>query len=281
MPAHRCEVALILGPGAEAPEGAFFTTERAYFQRSAVVRELDGEVVILGLDQGLDGLQIVPALAADPKLVPLDLRLDALGALVPNQLGHLLGVLGADAFLGRRHDLVQLAGRARLAGVERLQADPTLDQLGLEDVEHRFHSFLGVGLHIDLLAGPVNARVGVLEVKALTHLLGRLIHGVVYLLPVDLADHIERIFRCHDCLRSDDFCSVILPKRHLLAGGGLLYDRLVQVGRVAIVSPRQWSEISWLGRLPEWPKGAVCKTVGIAYVGSNPTPATSQKPASD
>ena len=28
------------------------------------------------------------------------------------------------------------------------------------------------------------------------------------------------------------------------------------------------------GRLPEWPKGAVCKTVGTAYVGSNPTPAT-------
>src|SRR5215472_19180203 len=30
------------------------------------------------------------------------------------------------------------------------------------------------------------------------------------------------------------------------------------------------------GRLPEWPKGAVCKTVGLAYVGSNPTPATPQ-----
>ena len=28
------------------------------------------------------------------------------------------------------------------------------------------------------------------------------------------------------------------------------------------------------GRLPERPKGAVCKTVGVAYVGSNPTPAT-------
>src|SRR3954451_19674238 len=28
------------------------------------------------------------------------------------------------------------------------------------------------------------------------------------------------------------------------------------------------------GGLPEWPKGAVCKTVGIAYVGSNPSPAT-------
>src|SRR3954470_11554908 len=29
------------------------------------------------------------------------------------------------------------------------------------------------------------------------------------------------------------------------------------------------------GRLPERPKGAVCKTVGSAFVGSNPTPATS------
>ena len=28
------------------------------------------------------------------------------------------------------------------------------------------------------------------------------------------------------------------------------------------------------GRLPEWPKGADCKSVGLAYVGSNPTPAT-------
>jgi hypothetical protein len=35
-----------------------------------------------------------------------------------------------------------------------------------------------------------------------------------------------------------------------------------------------------LGRLPEWPKGAVCKTVGSAYVGSNPTPATQQNPRS-
>jgi hypothetical protein len=35
------------------------------------------------------------------------------------------------------------------------------------------------------------------------------------------------------------------------------------------------------GRLPEWPKGAVCKTVGIAYVGSNPTPATIGSTGSD
>src|SRR5215831_10952302 len=30
------------------------------------------------------------------------------------------------------------------------------------------------------------------------------------------------------------------------------------------------------GRLPERPKGAVCKTVGFAFPGSNPGPATSQ-----
>ena len=34
------------------------------------------------------------------------------------------------------------------------------------------------------------------------------------------------------------------------------------------------------GRLPEWPKGAVCKTVGTAYVGSNPTPATTRNTSS-
>ena len=36
------------------------------------------------------------------------------------------------------------------------------------------------------------------------------------------------------------------------------------------------------GRLPEWPKGTVCKTVGSAYDGSNPSPATTlrKRPAS-
>ncbi|CAO5175809.1 hypothetical protein FAIPA1_30092 [Frankia sp. AiPs1] len=32
------------------------------------------------------------------------------------------------------------------------------------------------------------------------------------------------------------------------------------------------------GRLPERPKGAVCKTVGSAYDGSNPSPATTPDP---
>ena len=30
------------------------------------------------------------------------------------------------------------------------------------------------------------------------------------------------------------------------------------------------------GEVPEWPKGADCKSAGYAYVGSNPTPSTSR-----
>src|SRR5215213_4676920 len=269
-----CEVALILGPVSVAREEAFMGDGSANSGQSPVVGELDGEVVVLGLDQGLDGLKIVPALAADSKLVTLDLRLDALGTLIANQLGHLLGVLSADAFLGRRRDLVQLAGRARLASVERLEADATFDQLGLEDVEHRLHSLLRVGLHLDLLAGPLDACVGVLEVEALTHFLGRLVQGVVHLLPVDFADHIERVLRCHDhhsvlTIGVLSFCrsgigwQVAAVARPIGTGWGSCY---------CLSPPAVW--ISWPGRLPEWPKGAVCKTVGIAYVGSNPTPAT-------
>src|SRR5690349_12051218 len=37
------------------------------------------------------------------------------------------------------------------------------------------------------------------------------------------------------------------------------------------------SDVAAQGRLPEWPKGAVCKTVGLAYDGSNPSPATTWK----
>src|SRR5262249_42129042 len=37
------------------------------------------------------------------------------------------------------------------------------------------------------------------------------------------------------------------------------------------------SDVAARGRLPEWPKGAVCKTVGLAYDGSNPSPATTSE----
>src|SRR5688572_24294116 len=40
----------------------------------------------------------------------------------------------------------------------------------------------------------------------------------------------------------------------------------------SISRPTCW--ISWFGWVPEWLKGTDCKSVGLAYVGSNPTPST-------
>src|SRR5918998_2455592 len=142
---------------------------------SAVVGELHREVVVGFLDQRLDRLQVVAALAAHPQLLALDLGLDVLRALVPDQLGDLLGVLGGDPFLGAGGDLVELAGGARLTSVQRLEADTAADQLGLVHVQHNLDPPLGVGLHLDRLAGPADRRVGVLEVEPLPHLLGRLV----------------------------------------------------------------------------------------------------------
>ena len=52
---------------------------------SAIVHELGGEIESR-LRQRLDGLQVVPALRGDAQLVALNLHLDALGYLVPDQL---------------------------------------------------------------------------------------------------------------------------------------------------------------------------------------------------
>ena len=46
---------------------------------------------------------------------------------------------------------------------------------------------------------------------------------------------------------------------------------------VATVCWPSGSDCARHGRLPEWPKGADCKSAGIAYVGSNPTPATTRE----
>ena len=38
---------------------------------------------------------------------------------------------------------------------------------------------------------------------------------------------------------------------------------------------------SFFGRLPKWPKGADCKSAGIAFGGSNPSPPTGRKLSAD
>ena len=49
--------------------------------------------------------------------------------------------------------------------------------------------------------------------------------------------------------------------------GGAPPPWLLTLTRAGIIRPRP-------GRVPERPKGAVCKIAGIAYTGSNPVPAT-------
>src|SRR5215217_8164706 len=87
---------------------------------SPVVDELQRHVEVGLFQHGDDGLKVVALLGGNAYLVALDLGLDALGALVADELGDLLGVLAADALLDGAADLVGLAARLRLAHVEGL-----------------------------------------------------------------------------------------------------------------------------------------------------------------
>ena len=119
--------------------------------------------------------------------------LTCLGSLVADELGDLLGVLAADALLERAGDLVGLAGGLRLAGVEGLHRDVAADQLLLEDVDGGLDALLGGRRQLDgLVALPRDLGVGAAEVEAGGQLLGGLVERVVDLLPIDLADDVER-----------------------------------------------------------------------------------------
>nr|AHE14878.1 hypothetical protein asmbl_20 [uncultured bacterium] len=179
-----------VGHGNATPAGSPCRTGRG--AASAVVVELQGDVEVLAAQQLLHRLQVVALLAADPQLVALDLRLDALGALVADDLRDLLGRVGLDALLDRRADLVGLARGLRLPGVEDLERDAALDQLLAEDLERGAHPLLGVGRQRHAaFAGPRDRGVRAPEVEPLGQLLARLVQRVVHLLPVDLAHHVE------------------------------------------------------------------------------------------
>ena len=219
---------------------------------SAVVGELHREVVVLLLDQRLHGLQVVALLGRDAELVALDLRLDALGALVADQLGDLLGVLGGDALLERDRDLALLPGLAGLARVEDLQRLLPLDELALEDVEHRRGAVVGARGDLDRLVPlPLDGGAGALEVEARGDLPCGLSQCVVDLLAVDLADDVER--------RVGHVCPLCVPLRK----GATAFSRVMWC--CAIVSPcchRAKPGVRH-GRLPERPMGADCKSVGV------------------
>src|SRR6476469_5417190 len=160
---------------------------------SALVGERQ-RVVEVGLAQHpLDGLKVIAGLARDAQLVTLDLALDALGALVADQLVDLLRVLLGDALLEGRVEVVLLAGDAGsgLRHVEVLEADLALDEVGLHDVEHCETTLLGVRLHLDDVTGEVDRSADVLEVVARRDLLARAVDRVRDLLLVELADDVE------------------------------------------------------------------------------------------
>src|SRR4051812_24654197 len=183
---------------------------------SSVVGELHGEVVVLAAHERLDGLEVVALLARHPQLVALDLGLDTLGALVADQLGDLLGVLGGDPLLERDRDLRLLARRARLTGIEDLEALLTLDQLVLEHVEHRVGAVVRRGADLDgVLALPLDGGAGALEVETGGDLSSCLTERVVDLLAVDLADDVERAVGHLDA-----------SWRFLVSGAALLFFRL-------------------------------------------------------
>src|SRR3954464_2519186 len=106
--------------------------------RSALVGEVERDVEVGLAQHPLDGLEVVARLARDAQLVALNLALDALGALVADQLVDLLRVLLGDALLEGRVEVVLLARQARagLWDVEVLEADLALDEVRLDDVEH-------------------------------------------------------------------------------------------------------------------------------------------------
>src|ERR1700753_260477 len=257
---------------------------------SAVIDKLQSEVEFLALQQGDDRLQVVLLLGRDPQLLALHLGLDALGALVPDDLAELLGVVLGDAFLEADGQPVLLAGQLGLAGVQHLERDPALDQLVLEHVQDRVGALLAVGpdLH-PLLPGPGDRRADVAEVEPLADFLSRLVQRVVDLLPVELGHDVERRICRH----------LTTPGRHgrlkpgtrldsrpadvtsdLLAGpAGLACPSefaLAATSAILICAAARWR---FPGGLPERPKGAVFKPVGYAFNGSNPLPATSSRNA--
>src|SRR5579885_1808182 len=109
-----------------------------------VVGELQVEAEVLRLQERDHGLQLVPALALHPELVALNLGL-GLEPAVPDRLGDRLGLLVRDAALDR-DDLPHRAaqGLLHLAVGEGLERDVPLDELGLEDLEHRVELVLVV-----------------------------------------------------------------------------------------------------------------------------------------
>ena len=149
----------------------------------------------------------------------------------------------------RRYSLPgRLAGR--LAEVEGLERDLALDQLGLEDVEDGADPLLGVGLHEDVVAAPLDRGADVLEVVALGDLLLRL--GRARCRPP----------ACRPCSRCRTTSRPCVSLRWCLGRGAGPADGT----RLRLAGPGSacYPSMPHHGRLPERPMGADCKSVAKA-----------------
>ena len=151
-----------------------------------------------------------------------------------------------------RHGLahVALRGGVDLAFGERLQRDVALDDLLLQDLERGLQPVLGGGCGARSSCRPGEIPVlGVLEVESLAR---------------------SRAAAWSTALRTScRSTSDTMSKRELV----FRHAREDTVSVVATVD-RGFATMSRPGRMPEWPKGAVCKIAGVAYGGSNPPPPT-------
>ena len=103
---------------------------------------------------------------------------------------------------------------------------------------------VALGVELDRLLAEVDRGTGVLEIEARTDLTPRLVDRVADLLHVELGDHVERRHRSRSSYsprstRGERRADVVRTRRR---------DRPDTVRRP--------------GSVPEWPKGAVCKTAG-------------------
>ena len=140
-----------------------------------------------------------------------------------------------------------LRGLLDLAVAEGLQRDLPLDHLLLEHLRERREARFALGVELDLLVLQLDGAAGVLEVVAGRDLARRLVDGVADLLHVELGHDVE-------------------------GGHG-------DLRRVGTLEAGNWrpDTVRGPGSVPEWPKGAVCKTAAQAtLVRIQPGPLTSR-----
>src|SRR5918994_1606517 len=212
---------------------------------SAVVRELEGEPEVLGLDRLDRLLQVVLGLGRHPQLRALDLGL-RLGDRAPHELGDLLRLLVGDPL----DDLHGLADRAlrglldlvRLEGLERYLPP---DGLLLEDLPGGLEPILGPGAELDRLTRQLHRGPRALEVESLGDLASCLVNGVPHLLEIDFGHDVER--------------ELILRHGGILGAAARRRPAVEPIGSAR----RPCYPRKARGRMPERPKGAACKVAGL------------------